>query len=53
MKIIINILSSIALTFLMFSCEDNENESGSVLAEYKSISGEVNFTGTWPDSGEV
>ena len=53
MKIIINILSSIALTFLMFSCEDNENESGSVLAEYGSISGEVNFTGTWPDSGEV
>ena len=53
MKIIINILSSIALTFLMFSCEDNENESGSVLAEYGSISGEVNFSGTWPDSGEV
>ena len=52
MKIIINILTSLAFTLLMFSCEDNENESGSVLAEYGSISGAVNFTGTWPDSGE-
>ena len=53
MKIIINILTPLAFALLMFSCEDNENESGSVLAEYGSISGEVNFTGTWPDSGEV
>ena len=37
---------------IMFSCEDN-NTNEEVLAEFGSISGTVNFSGSWPDSGEV
>ena len=36
----------------MVSCEDN-NTNEEVLAEFGSISGTVNFSGSWPDSGEV
>ena len=53
MKIIINGLTPIALALFLFSCGDDENNSELALTEYGSISGEVNFTGTWPDSGEV
>ena len=37
---------------IMVSCEDN-NTNEEVLAEFGSISGTVNFSGSWPDSGEV
>ena len=37
---------------IMVSCEDN-NTNEEVLAEFGSISGAVNFSGSWPDSGEV
>ncbi len=37
---------------IMVSCEDN-NTNEEVLAEFGSISGNVNFSGSWPDSGEV
>lgn len=37
---------------IMVSCEDN-NANEEVLAEFGSISGTVNFSGSWPDSGEV
>ena len=37
---------------IMVSCEDNNNNE-EVLAEFGSISGTVNFSGSWPDSGEV
>ena len=43
-------LASIFL--IMVSCEDN-NTNEEVLAEFGSISGTVNFSGSWPDSGEV
>ena len=36
---------------IMVSCEDN-NTNEEVLAEFGSISGTVNFSGSWPDSGE-
>ena len=43
----------IASFFLMIiSCDDNET-SEEVLPEFGTISGNVNFSGTWPDSGEV
>ena len=43
----------IASFFLMIiSCEDNET-SEEVLPEFGTISGTVNFSGTWPDSGDV
>ncbi|GIS54371.1 hypothetical protein Ct9H90mP29_14130 [bacterium] len=38
--------------FNLVSCEDN-NTNEEVLAEFGSISGTVNFSGSWPDSGEV
>ena len=37
---------------IMVACEDN-NTNEEVLAEFGSISGTVNFSGSWPDSGEV
>ena len=37
---------------LLFSCED-KNTNEKVLSEFGSISGTVNFNGTWPDTGEV
>ena len=37
---------------IMVSCEDN-NTNEEVLDEFGSISGTVNFSGSWPDSGEV
>ena len=37
---------------LLFSCED-KNTNEKVLPEFGSISGTVNFNGTWPDTGEV
>ena len=37
---------------IIVSCEDN-NTNEEVLAEFGSISGTVNFSGSWPDSGEV
>ena len=37
---------------IMVSCEDN-NTNEEVLAEFGSISGNVTFSGSWPDSGEV
>ena len=37
---------------IMVSCEDN-NTNEEVLPEFGSISGTVNFSGSWPDSGEV
>ena len=37
---------------IMVSCEDN-NTNEEVLAEFGSISGTVNFSVSWPDSGEV
>ena len=43
-KITLIILSSLYLIFT--ACEDNEES----LAEFGSISGTVNFTGTFPDS---
>tara|TARA_B100000029_G_scaffold186589_1_gene183926 strand:- start:17 stop:430 length:414 start_codon:yes stop_codon:yes gene_type:complete len=46
-KITLILLSSLYLIFT--ACEDNEES----LAEFGSISGTVNFTGTFPDSGEV
>ena len=43
----------LASFFLMIiSCDDNET-SEEVLPEFGTISGNVNFSGTWPDSGEV
>ena len=46
------IISTLSI-LLLFSCEDNESNTEPVLAEYGSISGEVTFSGIWPDSGEV
>ena len=46
------IISTLSI-LLLFSCEDNENNTEPVLPEFGSISGEVTFSGAWPDSGEV
>ena len=42
------------LTFILIlaSCQDND-ASLDPLPEFGSISGEINFIGVWPDSGEV
>ncbi len=53
MNTILKTIISTLFFVLIFSCEDNENDTEPVLAEYGSISGEVNFSGAWPDSGEV
>ena len=45
-------LSLSSVMFLAMACEDNETEEP-LLPEFGSISGAVNFTGTWPDTGEV
>ena len=37
---------------LFFACEQNNN-SDEILPEFGSISGEINFSGTWPYTGEV
>ncbi|MBL51113.1 MAG: hypothetical protein CMG57_04055 [Candidatus Marinimicrobia bacterium] len=49
-KVISLFFSSILL--VLVSCEEKNNDE-EILPEYGSISGNVNFTGTWPDTGEV
>jgi len=38
---------------VLVSCEDNDGNGESVLPESGTISGNVSFSGTWPDSGDV
>tara|TARA_B100000959_G_scaffold240150_1_gene261187 strand:- start:42 stop:425 length:384 start_codon:yes stop_codon:yes gene_type:complete len=38
---------------MLISCEDNESNPETGLPESGAISGNVNFSGTWPDSGDV
>ena len=45
------IISSFIL--VLFSCEDNNGNGESVLPESGTILGNVSFTGSWPDSGDV
>ncbi len=50
-----NQLTKVVITsflILLISCEDNKTIEES-LPEFGSISGTVNFVGTWPDTGEV
>ena len=42
----------ISFFVMAISCEDSEVDKDP-LPEFGSISGAVNFTGTWPDTGEV
>tara|TARA_Y100000588_G_scaffold192898_1_gene206902 strand:- start:6964 stop:7344 length:381 start_codon:yes stop_codon:yes gene_type:complete len=37
---------------MLVSCEDKNNNE-ETLPEFGSISGNIDFSGTWPDSGEV
>ena len=46
------VLSLLSVMFLAMACEDNETEEPTLL-EFGSISGAVDFTGTWPDTCEV
>ena len=38
---------------VLVSCEDNNGNGESVLPESGTILGNVSFTGSWPDSGDV
>ena len=46
------VLSLLSIVFFATACEDKETEEATLL-EFGSISGAVNFTGSWPDTGEV
>ncbi len=51
MKKIFTLIAA-SFIFILVSCEDKDTDS-EVLPEFGTISGIINFSGNWPDSGEV